>query len=494
MIIKIIIHTNQRFLMKFYNRKEELHEIRLLRNAMPSMVVLTGRRRVGKTEIINNFLKNEKGVYFFIDNEKSEKLLIREFSDQLKDYFGMEDYIVIEKWETLLQFIFDIGQEQEIIVCIDEFQRLLDINPSVINQIQKYWDTSSTGSQIFFIISGSSVGMMKRIFIDHKAPLFKRAQNILFIEPFDQGTIYHVLDDLGITDPIDKIELYALFGGMIHYYTLFEYYDVKCIEDAIDKLILRRFAPLKNEVRDTMIEAFGREHRTYYSILSAIALGKSSKSEISDFVDVKVTSLSAYLDGLINIMGLVHREVPVTEPKPNRSKKGRYLLNDNYFKFWFRFIFRNMSYYESGNFNKISKKVKVEFDSFVGKNYEGICRELLIKLNSHDKLPFEFDRIGTWWNRKGDEIDIVALNSKTNEILFAECKWRSEVVDITIVEELRKKASIVDWRTGRRNEYFAVFSKTGFSKSCLEYCKKNGVLTFDAEDIVGNIVQRMEIG
>jgi hypothetical protein len=186
-------------------------------------------------------LKNEKGVYFFIDNEKSEKLLIREFSDQLKDCFGMEDYIVIEKWETLLQFIFNIGQEQEIIVCIDEFQRLLDINPSVINQIQKYWDISSAGSQIFFIISGSSVGMMKRIFIDNKAPLFKRAQNILFIEPFDQGTIYNVLGDLDITDPIDKIELYALFGGMIHYYTLFEYYDVKCIDDAIDKLILRRF-------------------------------------------------------------------------------------------------------------------------------------------------------------------------------------------------------------------------------------------------------------
>jgi len=470
--------------MKFYNREEELHEIRLLRNAMPSMVVLTGRRRVGKTEIINNFLKNEKGVYFFIDNEKSEKLLIREFSDQLKDCFGMEDYIVIEKWETLLQFIFDIGQKQEIIICIDEFQRLLDINPSVINQIQKYWDTSSAGSQIFFIISGSSVGMMKRIFIDNKAPLFKRAQNILFIEPFDQGTIYHVLDDLGITDPINKIELYALFGGMIHYYTLFEYYDVKCIEDAIDKLILRRFAPLKNEVRDTMIEAFGREHRTYYSILSAIALGKSSKSEISDFVDVKVTSLSTYLDGLINIMGLVHREVPVTEPNPNRSKKGRYLLNDNFFKFWFRFIFRNMSYYEAGNYNRIAEKIKVEFDSFVGKNFEGICRELLIKLNSHDKLPFEFDRIGSWWNRKGDEIDIVALNLKTNEILFGECKWRSKEVDVTVVEDLCKKASFIDWRAGRRNEYFAVFSKTGFSNSCLEYCKKNGILMYDAKDII----------
>jgi AAA+ ATPase superfamily predicted ATPase len=283
--------------------------------------------------------------------------------------------------------------------------------------------------------------------------------------------------------------MYALFGGMIHYYTLIEHYGVKSAMDAINKLVLRKFAPLKSEVRDMMIESFGREHRTYYSILTAIALGKSTKSEIANFVDVKVTSLSRYMDNLMNTVGVVRRLVPVTEPVPWRSKKGRYLLNDNFFLFWFRFIFRNMSHHEIGDFEYIGDKIRQGFDSFVGRNFEGICREFLVDLNRQEldqgQLPFRFDRIGSWWNRKGDEIDIVALNSETDEILFAECKWRSAAVGRGVVEDLRRKVGLVDWRKGDRREYFAVFSKSGFDEGCKEYCERGGVLMFDADQIAG---------
>ncbi|HIE31817.1 MAG TPA: ATP-binding protein [Methanosarcinales archaeon] len=471
--------------MKFYNREDEIRELHLLRNTPPAMIVLTGRRRVGKTELIKKFLEDSTGVYFFVDSEKSEKMLITEFSAQLTESFDLGEYVKIEDWETLLKLIFDIGKQKDVIVCIDEFQRFLQVNPSFISQLQKYWDILRTGSRVFFVLSGSSVGMMNQIFVEQKAPLFKRAQNIMFIEPFDFKTINSILTDLGITDPITRIEMYALFGGMIHYYSLIEYYGVKSTEDAISKLILRKFAPLKNEVRDTMIESFGREHRTYYSILTAIALGKTTKSEISDFVDVKATSLSRYMDDLMNTIGVVKREVPVTEPKPWRSKKGRYLLNDNFNTFWFRFIFRNMSHHEIGDFEYIREKIRQGFDSFVGRNFEGICREFLADLNRQRQLPFRFDRIGSWWNRKGDEIDIVALNSETVEILFAECKWKAAAVDSGVSEDLRRKALLVDWRKGVRREYFAVFSKSGFDESCLEYCEEHGVLTFDADQIAG---------
>ncbi len=473
--------------MKFYNREDELQELHLLRNTPPSMVVLTGRRRVGKTELIKKFLEDTTGVYFFVDSEKSEKMLINEFSAQLKECFNLGEYVKIGDWEMLLKLIFDIGRERDAIICIDEFQRFLQLNPSFINQLQKYWDMESAGSRVFFVLSGSSVGMMNRIFVEQKAPLFKRAQNILFIEPFDFKTINSILTDLNITDPITRIEMYALFGGMIHYYTLLEHYGVKSADDAINKLLLRKFAPLKNEVRDMMIESFGREHRTYYSILTAIALGKSTKSEIANFVDVKVTSLSRYMDDLMNTVGVVRRLVPVTEPAPWRSKKGRYLLNDNFFLFWFRFIFRNMSHHEIGDFEYIGTKIRQGFDSFVGRNFEGICREFLVYLNRQEpgQLPFRFDRIGSWWNRKGDEIDIVALNSETAEILFVECKWRAAAVGCSVVEDLRRKTLLVDWEKGSRREYFAVFSKSGFDCACMEYCEGNGVLMFDADQIAG---------
>ena len=473
--------------MKFYNREDELQEMNLLRNTPPAMIVLTGRRRVGKTELIKKFLEDSTGVYFFVDSEKSEKMLINEFSGQLKECFDLGEYVRIEDWETLLKLIFDVGRDRDVIVCIDEFQRFLQINPSVVNQLQKYWDTRSAGSRVFFVLSGSSVGMMNRIFVEQNAPLFRRAQNILFIEPFDFKTINSILNDLGIVDATTRIEMYALFGGMIHYYTLIEHYGVKSAMDAINKLVLRKFAPLKSEVRDTMIESFGREHRTYYSILTAIALGKSTKSEIGDFVDVKATSLSGYMDNLMNTVGVVRRLVPVTEPAPWRSKKGRYLLNDNFFAFWFRFIFRNMSHHEIGDFEYIGEKIRQGFDSFVGRNFEGICREFLVDLNRQEpgQLPFRFDSIGSWWNRKGDEIDIVALNSETGEILFAECKWRSAAVGCGVAEDLRQKAGLVDWRKGDRREYFAVFSKSGFDEGCRECCEEDGVLMFDADQIAG---------
>lgn len=160
-------------------------------------------------------------------------------------------------------------------------------------------------------------------------------------------------------------------------------------------------------------------------------------------------------------------------------------MNDNFFGFWFRFIFRNMSHHEIGDFEYIGDKIRQGFYSFVGRNFEEICREFLVDLNrkESEQLPFRFDRIGSWWNRKGDEIDIVALNSETAEILFAEFKWHAAAVGCGVVDDLRRKTALVDWEKGSRREYFAVFSKSGFDCVCMEYCEEDGVLMFDADQI-----------
>ncbi|MFQ6055253.1 MAG: ATP-binding protein [Methanosarcinales archaeon] len=457
-------------IMKFYNREEEIKELEFMSRKLPSMVVITGRRRIGKTEIIKEFLRDKDGIYLFVDNEKSEKMLLKEYTEYIRNFFGLENYIVIKDWESLLELIFDIAEKREVIVAFDEFQRFLQVNPSFINQLQKYWDINKR-SKVFFILSGSSVGMMKKIFIEHKAPLFKRAQNILFLFPFDFKEISSILNDFGITDLNTKIEIYSLFGGTIYYYTLIEYYDIKNTEDILNKLILRKFAPLRSEVRDIIVEGFGKEHRTYYSILTAIALGKATKKEISDLVDVKETSLSAYLYDLI------------TEQKPWKSKKGRYFLKDNFFKFWFRFIHRNMSYYELSEYDYLGRQIKSQFNSFVGKGYEEVCREFLLELNKKNKLPFKFTKIGSWWNRKGNEIDIVALNYETKEILFAECKWQEKKIGLDVLKKLEEKAKLVDFYKKERKEYFALFSKSGFKKELEEYAKENNLLIFDLDSL-----------
>ena len=148
--------------------------------------------------------------------------------------------------------------------------------------------------------------------------------------------------------------------------------------------------------------------------------------------------------------------------KPEKSKKGRYFLKDNFFKFWFRFIYRNMSYYEICEYEYILKKIEEQFNSLVCFAYEDVCKEFLLNLNKKSSLPFKFSKIGSWWNRKGDEIDIIALNEKTKEILFAECKWQKKKVSLKTLNELKEKAKLVQWHNDERKEYFALFSKSGF--------------------------------
>lgn len=458
--------------MKFYNRKNELKEMELLNKKTPAMIVITGKRRVGKTELIKEFLKKHRGIYLFVDDEKSEKILLREYEKTLKENLSIKKYLKITSWEDLLSLIFDKSKEHHLIISFDEFQRFISINKSFINQLQKYWDIHKQKTRLFLILTGSSIGMIKKIFIEHNAPLFKRATNIINLKPFKFGTIKNILHDLNIKDIKDQIELYALFEGVIYYYTLIDYYSIRNIQEAIKKLLLRDLAPLRNEVRETIIESFGREHKTYYSILTAIALGKNTKKEIADYVDVKETSLSPYLYDLTEILEVVNYEVPITEPKPWKSKKGRHVLNDNFFKFWFKFIFRNLSRYEIGDYEYLKKEVNKELNSFIGKAFEGVCKEFI------SKKGFKITKIGKWWSRKGDEIDLIALNEETKDIMFIECKWQERINPEHEVKKLKEKAKLVEWHKNKRKEKYVILAKS-FKKTT----KEKDVLIYDLEDI-----------
>ncbi len=457
--------------MKFYNRQQELAEIEHFDKNRPSMLVVTGRRRIGKTELVKK-IKNH--LYLFVDSEKSETLLLQEFFSEMKQKFKIDELIKVTTWEEFFSLMFKIAEKEEISVVFDEFQRFLRINPSVIYQLQKYWDLNKNRTKILLIFSGSSIGMIKKIFIENKAPLFKRAQNILYLKPFKFNTIGTILSDFGIKSIEEQIKIYALFGGIINYYSLMDFYNAKNLDEIFEKLILRKYAPLKNEVRDIFVEEFGKENQTYYSILAALAAGKNTKKEIEEVVDVKGTSLSPYLYDLIEILNIVELVLPFNEKES--SKKGRYFLNDNFFSFWCRFIFSNKSYYEKEDFAYINGLIKKNFNSFVGRAFENFCRELVEE--NKIKLPFKKSIVMRWWSRKGDEIDIVAANEQTKEILFVECKWKENVDAQQILGELKEKSKFVQWNNEKRKEYFCIIAK-----SFKEKIREQNVLLFDLKDI-----------
>lgn len=406
----------------------------LLGKKKPGFLVITGRRRVGKTELIKEFIRGKKALYYFVDSNKSIEVLLREFSQYTAEMLKLPSYVKIDSPESLVEFIFTHG---EIVVVFDEFQRFQKIYHAFITQLQKNWDIRGKESKVFLIVSGSSVGMIKKIFIAGGAPLFKRADNIITLKPFKAQQILTVLDDLGIKELKEKLNLYFLFGGTIYYYRLLEKYECKNLADALKKLIFNDLAPLQREMSDVLIEEFGKEHATYYEIFSAIADGKAKQKEIADHTHISASSLPPYLDELINILDLVEHRVPVTE-EDTRSKKGRYFLKDNFFRFYARFIYRNMSLYKSGRYDLLMEKTLSEWSTFSGWAFEEMVQEIL-----REEFSGEYERIGSWWNRRGDEIDLLALSR--NKGLAVEINNTELSIEeaLNIIEELKEKRELV---------------------------------------------------
>lgn len=306
-----------------------------------------------------------------------------------------------------------MSHDEDLVAVFDEFQRFQKLYPAFITQLQKYWDMHGKESKLFLITSGSSVGMIKKIFIEGGAPLFRRADNIITLQPFRVAHIFQVLDDLGIKSLDEKLNLYFLFGGTIYYYRLLEKYECKNLKDAFANLIFNDLAPLRREMGDVLIEEFGEEHANYYEIISAIAEGKGTQKEIADYTHVSPSSLPPYIDELINLLGIVEHRVPVTEDM--RSKKGRYFLRDNFIRFYARFIYRNMSLYQGGRYDLLTEKTLSEWNTFTGWAFEEMVRVIL-----REELSGEYERIGSWWSRRGDEIDLLVLGK--NKGLAVEIK------------------------------------------------------------------------
>ncbi|MBP1924237.1 AAA+ ATPase superfamily predicted ATPase [Sedimentibacter acidaminivorans] len=450
-------------MIKFVNRNKEYKFLEDEYNRdSSSLVILYGRRRVGKTALASEFIKEKNALYFLV-TEESEAQNRLAFKNMTADFIhnNLLKNANIDNWDIIFQSILDYESNCKKVIVIDEFQNLGKSNSAFPSIFQKIWDTMLKDKNIMVILCGSLISMMESQTLNYTSPLYGRRTGQIKLKqiPF---THYHEF----FPDKSRKelIEYYAITGGVPKYIELF--YDYKDIYTAIEKNVISKSSFLYDEP-NFLLQREVSEIGSYFSVIKTIAAGNEKLSKIAASLELKQTGLTKYLKTLINL-DIIEREVPITEENPEKSKRGLYKINDNFMLFWFRFIYPNLSFIESGNDGLAMDKIRNNLiDRHVSYIYEDVCIEEMWNLNSAKKWNFYFDRVGRWWNNN-TEIDIVAFDSTGNDIIFGECKYWVNKVGVDVLKSLEEKGKSVEWKKNNRKNWYIIFSINGFTDDLIE--------------------------
>ncbi len=404
--------------MKFYNRENELailsraDDMKSKRGVM-SMVI--GRRRVGKTSLILQPFETQDVLYFFV-SKKNEKLLCEEYVEEISQKLNEKVYGTISTIEELFSYLLDLGKRRSFTLIFDEFQEFYHINPTIYASMQKLWDLNRDETHIHFIACGSVYSLMKKIYEDVKEPLFGRADFKIDLQPFKIPVLKEILEDHKSYSPQNLFDFYTLTGGVAKYIELFVIRDALTRERMIDEMVSAHSLFL-DEGKNRLIEEFGKEYGTYFSILSLIASSKTSRSAIESILEKNV---SGHLYRLEHDYGIIKSIKPVGAKPSGKVQKFR--INDNFLAFWFRFIYKYQSYIEAENFESLKEIIRRDFPTFQGYFLEKLFTELLKRES--------FSEIGSYWERgNANEIDIVAVDEMHKKLLICEVKLSAKRLD-----------------------------------------------------------------
>ncbi len=426
--------------MKFYNRGKELQNLKKieeLSHRSSKMTIIVGRRRIGKTALIKKAY--EKRVYFFI-SKKNEALLCEEFVLILSTTLEIPIYGEFKHFSKLFAYILEIAKTREFTLIIDEFQEFFRINPSIYSDMQNIWDSYKDETKLNLVLSGSIYSLMKKIFEDKKEPLFGRADNKINLKAFDVDTIKEILQDHSPKyKKEDLLSFYIFTGGVAKYVEIFVDKRAFSFEKQLD-LIFDENSLFLDEGKNLLIEEFGKEYTTYFSILSLIASSKTSRSEMESILN---KNIGGYLDRLEKEYSVIKKIKPIFSKEQSRTLK--YEITDNFLNFWFRFIYKYRSAVEIENYEYVKEIVKRDFSMYRGRFLEKYFIEKLKKTK-------KYSNIGTYWERGNqNEIDIVAVNDSDKSLLIAEVKVNQNRIDLKLLE--RKAQKIVTKFPHYRVEY-----------------------------------------
>ena len=449
----------------FIGRERELDSLnRLCSSNKFEFAVIYGRRRVGKTALITQFIKDKKAIYF-MGVESNAKQNLENFSKNILEFgTGIPVETTFVSFQSALEYVFKLAENERLILAIDEYPYVARSSESLAPTLQLLIDKYKDSSKLMLILCGSSMSYMEDHVLSYKAPLYGRRTAQMKILPFDFADTCRCFKNFSDED---KALIYGIVGGTPQY--LLQMDDKLSVEDNIKNTFFNPTSSLFEEP-ENLLKQEVREPALYNAIITAIATGASRMAEISTKVGESTSVCATYLKNLI-ALGLVQKETSYGEKE---SRKSIYSIDDNMFRFWYRFVPENRSIIGRGAADLAYRRIEPHLSDYMGKVFEEICRQYLWSLLLAGKSPVEFRELGRWWGtnpaiRKQTEIDIMGEQDK-NTVLFGECKWTNEKVDASVLETLVRRSQMFRYDT----IWLYLFAKNGFTKGCVEAADQMG--------------------
>jgi len=459
----------------FVDREEELRFLEEKFNSKgPELIVIYGRRRVGKTELVARFVKGKPAVYFLADRRPERDLLL-ELRAKMAQVLQDESFAKLEvkDWLELFGEFLKWWKGSRVIVALDEFPALIEGNRATPSIFQKVWDLKLKNSGVMLILLGSSVGMMETDVLGYRSPLYGRRTGQWKLLPI---RFQYLSEFFPKYSEEDLVRVYGCLGGVPAYLLKFDP-GVSFWANVAQRL-LRKGEFLYGEAEFLLREEL-REPRFYSAILKAIASGASSFGEIASSTGLEKSLLSKYLD-VLEELGWIERLYPVGERL--KPRKALYRIADPYMAFWFCHVFPNKSDLELGNIGPVIEKVQRDYEVHLGVVFEQLFRENLQHITAKGLLPIRPKSVGRWWFRDL-EIDAVALDEAKPSAMFIEVKWGSlKVAEAKkILQTLERKVRDFRWRKENRKEYLGLFAKKVQRK---EELSKQGYFIVELQDLL----------
>jgi hypothetical protein len=462
----------------FIGRETELAELNeLYEQDRFQLFVLYGRRRVGKTTLLNEFCE-DKDAIFYSAEQSNNKLNLEKFSAQVFQFYKETTLEPFSSWDNALTYINTRQGNKRLILVFDEFPYLVRKNKALLSTLQHLIDHSLQYGKLFIVMCGSYMGFMEKEVLGAKSPIFGRRTAQLHMKPFDYKTSIRFLD--GFQDE-DKLKLYGAFGGTALY--LQQVQNGKTFEENIKNAFLKVTAYLYEEPL-LLLRQEVQEPGTYSAIIEAIATGSTKANEIATKTGEEQAKCIKYINTLCEL-GILYKETPFGEK--DSARKTIYGISDFMFRFWYRYVFSNRTLLETGAQETVwQRRILPDYNNYMGSVFERICKDYLLRKNSLGELPILFTSIGRWWGTNPEdhnqvEVDLIAQDD--NNYLMCECKWKNETLGISVLNELQRKADVF---SKKRNEtWYVLFSKAGFTKAIMEEAEKDkSIILVDIQELL----------